>query len=90
MKEIKTVLFPTGKPLTQSFSPLNHEIILESRFKDVVSCRKINRETMDGDLEELRHLSFKEFEGKISIKDDLVKDVPHLKPLKFHKHNIGY
>lgn len=58
LKYFKRVLFLADKLSEGSF---NH--IYESGFHEFVACRKIELETNEYDLEDLRHLKFKEYEG---------------------------
>lgn len=51
------------------------------RFHEAIDYGKINIE-LDDDLEELRNLSFKEFEGERKIKEYHVIDALHFHPLK--------
>lgn len=82
-------MFPTQKLITEAGSNLSCGILPNSGFHEVVACSKVNKEHEDDELGELRHFSFKEYEGERSNKDDPVKDAPHLKPLKLRKQHIG-
>lgn len=89
LKTTKRVLFPIGKPIEEYKDQDVIEYIYELRFHEVFACGKVNLDLDDDDLEELRHLNFKEYKGEWNIKEDLVHNAAHLNPLKLHKHNIG-
>lgn len=64
LEAVKRVLFLARKD-TKDYcdqDAFNHTY--ESKFHEVVSCRKINHELKGDDLEGLRHLTFKESEGE--------------------------
>jgi len=61
------------------------EHIYESIFHEVVACGKVVWEPDEDDLEELRHLTFKETEGECSVEYGLVINGPQLSPLKLWK-----
>ena len=57
-----------------------------------MACSKVDKDPNDPkDLEELRHLTFKESIGKIEVKDTLSGDTnsSYTQPLKLKKVNIG-
>jgi hypothetical protein len=57
-----------------------------------LACSKVDKDLGDpDDLEELRHLTFKESEGTRDVKDTISDGVSssYTKPLKLQKVNIG-
>lgn len=49
----------------------------------------MDKEPDEDDLEGLRHLSFRETEGKRGIKEGPITDAPHLLSMNLWEHNIG-
>ena len=89
MQVVKRVLLIEGQFIEGCIEQNTFEHLYESRFHEVVSCGKIKWVLDEDDLNELRHLTFKETKGEQSVEDGPITNGRKLIPLKLWKYNIG-
>jgi hypothetical protein len=98
LQQIKKMLFTDEyKPKYPPTVCSEHEHLLHYSFypsptRVPMACSKVDKDPEDSeDLEELRHLTFKESTGTRIVKDHISDDVSssYTKPMKLWKVNIG-